>query len=108
MSAFSRISPNDARAMMADGTIQIADIRDPAAFAKGRMAGAVRLDNNNVSEFVLHGEFDQPLIVCCYHGISSQPAAEYLASQGFEQVYSLDGGFEAWSQQFPDVVEGDS
>ncbi|MBW8191226.1 thiosulfate sulfurtransferase GlpE [Neiella marina] len=108
MSAFSRISPADAHAMMASGAIQIADIRDPAAFAKGRMNGALRLDNTNVAELVLHGEFEQPLIVCCYHGISSQPAAEYLAQQGFEQVYSLDGGFEAWSQQFPNDVEVDA
>ncbi len=32
----------------------------------------------------------------CYHGISSQGAAQYLVNQGFEEVYSVDGGFEAW------------
>ncbi len=41
-------------------------------------------------------EFDTPVIVCCYHGISSQQAAQFLIHQGFEEVYSLDGGFEAW------------
>ncbi|MBD1391143.1 thiosulfate sulfurtransferase GlpE [Neiella sp. HB171785] len=105
MSAFSRISPADAQALLAKGKVQIADIRDANAFGQGRMLGAVRLDNTNVADFVLHGEFDQPLVVCCYHGISSQPAAEYLANQGFEQVYSLDGGFEAWAQQYPNDVE---
>jgi len=34
--------------------------------------------------------------VVCYHGISSQSAAAYLAEQGFRDTYSLDGGFEAW------------
>jgi thiosulfate sulfurtransferase len=41
-------------------------------------------------------EFEQPILVMCYHGISSQGAAQYLVNQGFEQVYSVDGGFEAW------------
>lgn len=41
-------------------------------------------------------EFDQPVLVMCYHGISSQGAAQYLVNQGFEEVYSVDGGFEAW------------
>ncbi|MCV6069119.1 sulfurtransferase, partial [Escherichia coli] len=39
-----------------------------------------------------------------YHGISSQGAAQYLVNQGFEQVYSVDGGFEAWQRaQLPIV-----
>ena len=56
----------------------------------------------------LHGfmqqyEFDQPVVVVCYHGNSSQGAAQYLAQQGFEQVYSMDGGFESWRSQLPFV-----
>ena len=43
-------------------------------------------------------EFEQPILVMCYHGISSQGAAQYLVNQGFEQVYSVDGGFEAWQR----------
>jgi thiosulfate sulfurtransferase len=46
-------------------------------------------------------EFDTPVIVCCYHGISSQQAAQFLIHQGFEEVYSLDGGFEAWRKDQP-------
>ena len=41
-----------------------------------------------------------PLIVCCYHGHSSQNAAEYFSEQGFGDVYSVDGGYEAWRQKY--------
>lgn len=41
---------------------------------------------------------DSPLVVVCYHGISSQNAAQYLHEQGFDDVYSLDGGFQAWRE----------
>ena len=43
-------------------------------------------------------EFEQAILVMCYHGISSQGAAQYLINQGYEQVYSVDGGFEAWQR----------
>ncbi|MBY5994069.1 thiosulfate sulfurtransferase GlpE [Ferrimonas balearica] len=79
--------------------VQVVDIRDPNAFAAGHIPGALHLHNGNLAEFILNAEFEQPLVVCCYHGISSQSAAAYLAEQGFEQVYSLDGGFEGWQKR---------
>jgi thiosulfate sulfurtransferase len=45
-----------------------------------------------------------PLIVSCYHGNSSQSAAAYLCSQGFTEVYSLDGGFEVWRTTYPGEI----
>jgi len=29
-------------------------------------------------------DMDAPLIVCCYHGNSSQPASQYFVEQGFD------------------------
>ena len=39
-------------------------------------------------------------IVCiCHHGMRSQRVAVYLAQQGFEKVYNLAGGIDAWAQR---------
>ncbi|MGL5597426.1 MAG: rhodanese-like domain-containing protein, partial [Aeromonas sp.] len=46
-------------------------------------------------------DVDTPVIVMCYHGNSSQGAAQYLLQQGYDEVYSLDGGFEGWRSTFP-------
>ncbi|SQH74654.1 thiosulfate:cyanide sulfurtransferase (rhodanese) [Shewanella benthica] len=78
--------------------IQIVDIRDAASFASGHVQGAINLNNENLASFVAEANMDQPVIVVCYHGISSQGAAEYLVEQGFDDVYSLDGGYQAWHQ----------
>ncbi|MPY25308.1 thiosulfate sulfurtransferase GlpE [Shewanella psychropiezotolerans] len=78
--------------------IQIVDIRDAASFASGHVEGAINLNNENLASFVAEADMDQPLIVVCYHGISSQGAAQYLVEQGFDDVYSLDGGYQAWHQ----------
>ncbi|TVP90732.1 MAG: thiosulfate sulfurtransferase GlpE [Pseudomonadaceae bacterium] len=103
MAMFNRINPEQAAALCQQGA-QLIDIRDPQSFALGHMPGAVRLDNSNLAAWVADAERAKPLIVCCYHGNSSQPAADYLAGLGFNEVYSLDGGFELWQQSYPDQV----
>ena len=32
----------------------------------------------------------------CYHGVSSRNTAQFLVEQGFEEVYSVKGGFDGW------------
>lgn len=41
---------------------------------------------------------DQPIIVYCHHGLRSQQVAMYLADAGFDNLYNLKGGIDAWSQ----------
>lgn len=100
MSEFHRIPPEQAQALRAQGAV-VVDIRDPQSFALGHIAGSQHLDNYSLADFIAKADFDQPLIVTCYHGNSSQGAATYLANQGFAEVYSLDGGFELWRATFP-------
>jgi monothiol glutaredoxin len=39
-----------------------------------------------------------PIALHCHHGVRSQNAAQQLIQQGFRNVYNLQGGIEAWSQ----------
>ena len=103
MSDFQRISPETAARLLAANAHAV-DIRDPQSYLAGHISDAVRLDNDNVQAFVSSADQQRPLVVCCYHGNSSQQAAAWLASIGFSEVYSLDGGFELWQQQYPDLV----
>lgn len=104
MSGYKHLSPVALKEMMADGDVNIADIRDPAAFDSGHIEGATRLDNSNAADYINQADKNVPLVVCCYHGNSSQSAAAFMSQQGFEDVYSLDGGFEGWRLAFPDTV----
>jgi len=104
MAEFKCINANEAISLMADGAV-VTDIRDSQSFAAGHITGALHLNNDNIEQ-VLHGlEFDTPVIVCCYHGISSQNAASFLVERGFENVTSLNGGFEEWRATHADKVE---
>lgn len=77
-------------------SLQIVDIRDANSFAAGHIPHSINLNNENLSHYIAEADMDSPLVVVCYHGISSQNAATYLNEQGFDEAYSLDGGFQAW------------
>ena len=98
---FSCISGAAAYQMMQDRDVIVADIRDPQSFSAGHVPGAISVNNSNVSQFVAEADPDKPLLVFCYHGHSSQGAADYFAAQGFAEVYSVDGGFEEWRLSYP-------
>jgi len=83
---------------------RLVDIRDPQSFEKAHIRGSFHLTNGSLNQFVEDSDYDQPVLVLCYHGNSSKGAAQYLINQGFDQVYSVDGGFDAWYARFPDQV----
>ena len=83
----------------------VVDIRDAASFQANHIPGAIHLSNENFSDFIREADLDVPVVVCCYHGISSQQAAQFLISQDFSDVYSLDGGFTNWQLRFPADIE---
>lgn len=105
MGTFACMPIAQAEPLLADPSTQVVDIRDANSYADGHIAGAIQLTNTNLPQFVAAADFSKPLVVVCYHGISSQNAGKYLAEQGFEQVFSLDGGMAAWAQQYPDKLE---
>jgi thiosulfate sulfurtransferase len=103
MNTFQTISAADAHTLLAEPRAQLVDIRDKFSFDEGHIERAVYIDNNNVGDFIATADKSVPLIVCCYHGISSQSAAQFFIEQGFADVYSLSGGFEEWKRSFPSV-----
>ncbi len=92
---FKNISVNQTKQLIEAGAT-LADIRDPDSFAAGHIEGATQLSNDNLHEFIQQADLDKPLVVYCYHGHSSQPAVQFLAEQGFEEVYSMIGGYSEW------------
>ena len=83
----------------------IVDIRDLASFNAGHIPNAIHLSDGTVKQFIIDTDKKKPLIVYCYHGISSQGAAAYFSEQGFNEVSSMIGGFEGWLSAFPNSTE---
>ena len=81
------------------------DIRDPDSYQAAHIPGARHLHDGNLQEFVHNTEKEKPLVVYCYHGNSSLGAVAYLLENGFKNVASMRGGFEAWRQVYAHLAE---
>ena len=102
---FKVISTCQLHDVLTDNSHVIVDIRDSNSFLAGHIPGAIHLSNESMADFLRDADFDAPVVVGCYHGISSQQAAQFLISQDFTDVYSLDGGFTQWQVEYPEAVE---
>ena len=96
---FECIDISQAKSLIEESSALVIDIRDPASYEAGHIDKAVHIDNTNVQTFVDDNDKSLPLIVCCYHGNMSKGAADFFCQQGFDQSYSLDGGYSEWAKQ---------
>jgi thiosulfate sulfurtransferase len=94
------ISIDAAKMLIDQGDVTVADVRDAGSFRAGNIANAVNLQQDTVEQFLSTTDKSRPLIVYCYHGHSSKGAADYFCEQGFHDVYSMDGGYEAWRLKY--------
>ena len=82
------------------GTV-IIDIRDEASYQDGNIPNSINVSEENIVDFLSSTDRQSPLLIYCYHGISSKDAAEYFVKNGFQSVFSLDGGYTEYIQQKP-------
>lgn len=98
---FKQLSCQEAEEIISDGNVVIADVRDIDSYNEGHIHGAVHLSMPTLQDFCESADKSQPILVYCYHGITSQSVAQHLIEQGFVQVFSLVGGFETWKEHHP-------
>lgn len=101
MTDWKEISAQQANEKINTEEVIVIDIRDADSYEGGHIPDAIQLTDTNAKGFFAEADKDKPVIIYCYHGISSQGAASYLAGQGFKEVYSMAGGFESWRFTFP-------
>ncbi len=95
---YKQLSRDQAKEIMTNSDAIVADVRDEDSFAKDHIDGAIHLTMAALQAFCDDSDKSTPILVYCYHGVSSQSVAQHLVDQGFAEVYSLIGGFEAWRE----------
>jgi thiosulfate sulfurtransferase len=98
--SFKCISIDDAKVLIDRGGVTIADVRDAVAHLASNIENSIHIRQESIDEFVAATDKSLPLVIYCYHGHSSQGAADYFFNQGYEEVYSMDGGYEAWRLKY--------
>ena len=76
--------------------LQIADVRRPAEWEEGHIAGALLLPLNQIATAMRQLDPDRSIAVHCKGGYRSAIAASLLRRAGFRNVVNVTGGFDAW------------
>ncbi len=103
--AVPRITPAQARDMIAKGDALVVDVRDaPEVAASGKVAGAVHV-SRGMLEFRADPQLpshdknfakDKAVILYCGSGGRAALAGKMLKDLGYDRVYNL-GGFKDWA-----------
>ncbi len=101
---FRRIDAAAASQLLTRDQLLVLDSRDQASFDLARIASACHLSSDNLDTILLTTPKSTPVLLYCYHGNASQVYGQMFVDFGFTEVYSLDGGFEAWQQQHPQTA----
>lgn len=102
------LSPTEAVMLINREHPLVLDVRDPAEFAGGHIADARNIPLNELANRLaeLEASKDRPVLVNCQGGVRSANACGVLKKAGFERLFNLDGGINAWNQANLPVVKG--
>ncbi|HHC79221.1 MAG TPA: rhodanese-like domain-containing protein [Flavobacteriia bacterium] len=101
------VSPTDFKNKIANGKVQLVDVRTPKEYNNERIKGAININYYEESLFknkMATLDKSQPVYVYCRSGVRSSKSAKILKNAGFK-VYDLKGGIKAWKNNHLETVK---
>jgi hydroxyacylglutathione hydrolase len=93
-----RVQPAEA-ARLQDGGALVVDVRGRSEYEAGHIRNAHHLLLGRIPHDHEELPRDRPLVVHCQGGYRSAIACSLLRTLGFDQVYDVVGGYEAWEAE---------
>jgi len=87
------------RKMDAGEPLELIDVRETFEYEIARIDGAKLIPLGEIAQRADELQRDQPIVVHCHSGQRSAQAVRLLQQRGFANVYNLEGGIDAWSDQ---------
>ena len=95
-----QIAPVDlAAALKNDPAARLVDVRTREEFDAVHVEGATFFTQELMQEILMKWDRQALLAIMDHQGTRSMDAAAYFAGHGFENVKSVRGGIDAWSQE---------
>lgn len=98
MKKFKTITAESADQLIDTGTPLILDCRELKDYRAGHIDDAMHLHDRLRESLIMKGDKRRPVLIYCYYGHASEHVAEMFCDFGFNDVYSLSGGFAAWKE----------
>jgi len=98
--AIPEMSPHELKRRMDAGEpLELIDVREPFEYEIARIDGAKLFPLGEISDRLDELKRNRPIVVHCHTGKRSAQAVQLLQQRGFANVYNLEGGIDAWSDQ---------
>ena len=78
---------------------QLLDVREVHEWEICRVEGSQHIPMNTIPARLEELDPSLPLVCICHHGGRSMQVAVFLERNGFDDVYNLAGGVDAWALQ---------
>lgn len=101
------LGPGKVKALLDAGDdVTLLDCRLDKEKAVAAIDGAVFIPMQELADRVdeLDDYLDRKLVVFCHAGMRSMKVAMFLRERGFEDVWSMAGGIDLWSQAIDETV----
>ena len=105
---YKALRPTELTGLINRENALVVDLSPSNDFQKGHIAGSksVQPSQFDVDSKLLASAKSLPVVAVCRTGHASASAAKRLKKAGFEHVYWLDGGIQAWQQADLPLVKG--
>ena len=99
--SISEISTEEAQSKIDAGGVVVLDVREPDEFDQGALNNVVHIPRGHLEAQIESRITDKsaPVVVYCAGGVRSAFAAQTLALLGYQNVFSMDGGFGRWKDE---------
>ncbi|HEV8361251.1 MAG TPA: molybdopterin-synthase adenylyltransferase MoeB [Candidatus Thermoplasmatota archaeon] len=91
------IAPFEAQARIAQGAMLV-DVREPGEWDIAHIEGATLIPLRTLPDRAKDLPQNRDIIVHCHSGARSAQAVQFLRRMGFQRVWNMTGGIDAWSQ----------
>jgi len=95
----NNLNVNEFASKIKDTSITLLDVRTPAEFASGHIAGAMNIDfeSGTFASDIQKLEQTKSYAVYCRSGNRSGQATALMAKEGFTSLFNLTGGVIDWA-----------
>lgn len=92
----TNISAQEAKEKIADRNVQFIDVRTPGEYKSNHGKPFKNIPLYNLKNQVDKLDKQKEIVLICQSGMRSSKAASKLKKLGFEKIYNVRGGMNAW------------
>ena len=85
-------------------SVTLLDVREPPEISIASIPGTLKIPMMEIPSRLHELNHDMTVVVMCHSGGRSRRVLEFLLASGFNRVFNLTGGIDAWSQEIDSSI----